>query len=77
MASRRSGHVVPQRSGLKGHVDDQVIVLRHEEDRVSRGRYPARGRCALERDDTEHINFLVLQLQGNTGILALCRGIKD
>ena len=77
IASRTSRQVVAQHSGLKGHVDDQVVVLRHEEDRVSRARYPACGRCALEGDDAEHINFLALQLRGNTGILALCRGIKN
>ena len=77
MASRRSVHVVAQRSGLKGHVDDQVVVLWNEEDRISRARYPARGRCVFEHDDAEHTNFLALQLRGNTGILVLCRGIKD
>ena len=42
MASRRSGRVVAQRSGLKGHVDYQVVVLRLlEEDRVRRARHPA------------------------------------
>ena len=67
-----------QRSGLKGHVDDQVVVLRlREEYRVRRACYPARGRCALERDDDEVINFLALQPRGNTMPLALCHGIKD
>ena len=70
MASRRSGRVVAQRLGLKGHVDDQVVV------RVRRARYSARSRCTLERDDAEVINSPALQLRGNTGLHALCRGIK-
>ena len=42
MASHRSGRAVAQRSGLKGHVDDQVLALQlHEEDRVRRARYLA------------------------------------
>ena len=42
MASRMSGRVVAQRSGLKGHVDYEVVVLwLHEEDRVRRARHPA------------------------------------
>ena len=44
MAKRSSEHVVAQRSGLKGHVDDQFVVLQlHEEDRVHHARYLARG----------------------------------
>ena len=70
--------MVAQRSGLKGRVDDRVVVLRlHEEDSGRRARYPARGRCALERDDAEAINLLAFQLRGNTGLLALYFGIKD
>ena len=78
MASRRSGRVVAQHSGSKGHVNDQVVVLRlHEEDYVRRVRYPARGWCALERDNAEVIKSLALQLCSNTGLLALCRAFKD
>ena len=78
MASRRSGRVVAQHSGSKGHVNDQVVVLRlHEEGRVRRACYPAHGQCALEREDAEVINFLALQLRGKTGLLVLCRGIKE
>ena len=76
--SRKSEHVVARRSGLKGHVGGQVVVLRlHEEDSVCRARYPARGWCALERDDAEVINPVAFQLRGNTGLLTLCREIKD
>ena len=78
IASCRSWCVVAQRSGLKGHVDDQVVVLwLHEEDGVHRARYPARGRCAPERDDAEVISPLAFRLRSNTGLLALYCGIKD
>ena len=66
------------RLDLKGHVDDQVVVLwLHEEDRDRHEHHPARRRCALERDDAEVINSLALQLRGKTQFLALYRGIKN
>ena len=68
IVSCRSRCVVAQPSGLKGHDDDQVVILRfHEEDSVRRGRYPAHGRCALERDHAEVISPIAFQLRGNTG----------
>ena len=67
-----SGRVLAQRSGLKGPVDDQVVVLRlHEEDRIRRARYPAGGWGMFERDDAKIVNSLAILLWGSTGLLAL------
>ena len=62
--------MVAQRSGLKGHVDDQVVELwLREEDRVRRARCLACGRCALECDDAEVINSFPFNCGATMGSL--------